>query len=342
LIVQLIQTPKDVRDFIWANVIFNLWTLKSVVVISLRGGDADRANVSAAQGGGANYLAMVFCMGLPILYFGFLHGRKLEKRLAMIIAPLTLFAIVGTGSRGGFLTLLCVVAFLAVRSRRIFAGFGTVLAMGLLLFLVTPEEKWERYMTIFRGDEERGHAAQSRLDLWKAGLKMFRQSPVTGVGHDNFSLLSARYVGYFAGDTPVAYDPALDGQKGFTGFVCHNTFIQSLAEGGLIGSIPFFLLFIMYFVNCYRARRVPLLPDSKREIWILSQVLEGTMWAFIVSSIFGSHFKIDFLWWYFGASTALYLTARRLQVIEAQITEEAQPPPAEARTWGLSNVPVRS
>ena len=311
LVVQLVREPRDIMHFLWANVVFNLWTLKSVVVITLQSGDAARANVSAAQGGGANYLAMTFCMALPLLYYRYNFGTKKERKLALAIAPFLLFGIIGTGSRGGFLTLICVLAFLAVRSKKILKGIGMAVLIFAVFLVMTPQKKLDRYMTIFRGEGERGIAAQSRLDLWRAGWEMFTELPMTGVGHDNFQLLSAARVGYFAGDTPIKYDPALEGVKGYTGFVCHNTFVQALAEGGLICSVPFFLLFAMYFFNCYRVRRMRLEEPIKSELWQVSQIMEATMWAFIVSSLFGSHFKIDFLYWYFGAGTSLMLIAKR-------------------------------
>ncbi len=339
LVIQLFRHLKDVEYFLWANILFNLWTLKSVVIITLGSGDAARANVSAAQGGGSNYLAMTFVMALPLLYFRFLYGKKWEKRFAIALTPLLLLAITGTGSRGGVLTLAMIFFFLVVRSRRVMLGAGTALLFVAMFVAITPEAKWERYKTIFAGKEDRGFAAQSRIELWKAGWTMFKESPITGVGHDNFQILSPRYTGFFAGDTPRPYDPALEGVKGYTGFVCHNTFIQALAEGGLIGAIPFFLLFVMYFVNCYSVRRIHLPEELRLRVWITSQVMEASMWAFIIASVFGSHFKIDFLWWYFGASTALVLVVKDL----ARRRQPAVGPSAvRTRPWASSSPSLES
>ena len=159
--------------------------------------------------------------------------------------------------------------------------------------------------------EKRGFAANSRLDLWKAGWAMFLESPITGVGHDNYQLLSPRYTGYFAGKTPIPYRPELEGTKGHRGFVAHSTWFQSLADGGLVSSIPFFALFLLCYVALRRTRRMPLPPAEKREVYLISQIYELTLLAFIIASTFGSHMKIDFLWWYFGGVAAFEIIVRQ-------------------------------
>ncbi|MCB9833758.1 MAG: O-antigen ligase family protein [Planctomycetes bacterium] len=315
LIVQLIRTLPQLMTFLWVNLIANLWTLKSVVVITLGGGDASRANVSAAQGGGANYLAMTFVMALPLLFYRFIEGSQRERKFAMAVTPFLLFGIMGTGSRGGFLTMFAIFIFLAVRGKKKLAGFAAIVGMTVIFAIVTPQAKWDRFMTTFAGEEDRGFASQSRVELWKAGMKMFWESPIVGVGHDNFQMLSPRYVGYFAGQTPIPYQPHLEGTPGHVGFVAHSTWVQALADGGVVFSMPFFGLFVLAFLILYRVRRLRYDPRTRREIWFASQILEGIMWAFVIASSFGSHMKIDFLWWYFGVVGVLGIIAREQSAI---------------------------
>ncbi len=312
LVVQLLRTPKDVLTFLWMNVLANLWTLKSVVLITAGGGDASRANVAAAQGGGANYLAMTFVMALPLLYFRYLHGSPREKKAAFWIAPFILFGIMGTGSRGGFLTMFIIMVLMAIRSKQKAKGFATIAMMLVIFIVVTPSEKWDRFGTTFETNtQQRGFAANSRLELWRAGWEMFLTSPITGVGHDNFQKLSPRYTGYFAGKTPIPYRPELEGTKGHSGFVAHSTWVQTIADGGLVTSFPFFALFFMCWVALRRTRRMPLPPEEKQEVYMISQIYELTLLAFVIASTFGSHLKIDFLWWYFGGVAAFEIIVRQ-------------------------------
>lgn len=337
LIVQLLDDLTHVRWFLWWNVLANTWTLKTVSIITVAGGDAARANVSASQGGGANYLAMTFVMALPVFYYRYIYGEPWEKKVALALTPFTILSIVGTGSRGGFLTLFCIFVFLSIRTNKKLLGFMVTIIMAVLLVAFMPKAKWERFMTTFASEGEREGASQSRIDLWKAAWKMYTEEPITGKGHDNFHMLSARYVGYFAGDVFIPYSPALDGKYG--GFVTHNTWMHSLAEGGTIGTAPFFLLFLMSFVTLYRVRRLPLYPKEKEEVYALSQMLEATMWAFCIASTFGSHFKIDFLWWLFGAISVFGLIVRRES---RDIVRQSQQAMMEARRRHLEEMRARA
>ncbi|MEE9393070.1 MAG: O-antigen ligase family protein [Planctomycetota bacterium] len=308
IVIQTVRDMNTLRVFLWVNILANLWTLKSALVQTIAGGGA-RVDLGAGQGGGANYLAMVFVMGLPILYFRYLHGSKLERKIALMIAPLYVIAVVGTGSRGGFLALFFTMAFLSIRSGKKLAGFIVMLLLSAVFVIAIPQEKWERFTNTFSGEGKEAASKNSRLRLWAGGLKMFKKSPITGVGHDNYQILSPSIVGVFAGKNPIPYDSALEGRPGYEGFVAHSTWIQSLADSGLIGSIPFFSLFIMSFFTLYRVRRLKLPPDIEKQVRVSSQILEAILWAFIIGSSFASHFKLDFLWWYFGAVGALGLIA---------------------------------
>jgi hypothetical protein len=60
-----------------------------------------------------------------------------------------------------------------------------------------------------------------------------------------------------------------------------------------------------------KRRRV---PEGLRNVFVEhALVLEGILVGFVVSSTFGSHFKIDFMWWYFGLIAALALIGRNAE-----------------------------
>jgi O-antigen ligase len=152
--------------------------------------------------------------------------------------------------------------------------------------------------------ERRDFAAESRLLLWKAGLQMFRDSPVVGVGPDNYQILSPEYAGFYAGRTAEKYIPGVRR----AGMVTHNTWIQTLAEGGVVTAIPFVSMFVLGFLFLVRARRrIPRTWPEWKDVYTLSVILEGMFLGFCVCAFFGSYIKIDFLWWYLGTIGALSL-----------------------------------
>lgn len=337
IVVQVIRDLPTLMNFLWVHVIANTWTLKSALVQTAGGGGA-RVDVAAAQGGGANYLAMTFVMTLPLLTFRLINGRTWEKRLAMVLIPLEIIGCIGTGSRGGFLTLFFIMGFLAVRSKKKLLGFGAAIFLALVFAIAVPQEKWDRFVNTFTGEGKETATSNSRLGLWEAGLRMFKESPIVGVGHDNFQQLSPRYYGFFAGRNPRPYDPSLEGQKGYTGFVAHSTWVQCLADGGIVGCLPFFGLFVWAMWTLYRLRRAKIPPAERDAVTQLSQIMEGTFWAFILASSFASHMKLDFLWYYFGSVGAFDLIVRRrerqLRAEARRAALEASAPNAEAATMG--------
>jgi hypothetical protein len=67
--------------------------------------------------------------------------------------------------------------------------------------------------------------------------------------------------------------------------------------------------------------------------------LQGIFIAFIVSSTFGSHFKIDFMWWYFGAAGALQLiTESEVRKVALQRRREAALAASEPAEPALSGI----
>lgn len=311
LVTQLVRNIEDLKRFLWVNIFGNIWNTKSVIVSTIAGGGSARVDVGSGQGGGANYLAMIFAMGLPLLFFRFINGARWERRAAFCIAPLYIVSIVGTGSRGGFLTVFCVMVFLIWKSNRRVLGCFVMLLTMIGLLAVMPQEKWDRFAATFKrsGPDQSIGQGESRLVLWRAGFTMFNMSPITGVGHDNYQILSPRIAGFFAGKTLRPYDPTLEGRKGYSGFVAHSTWIQSLADGGVLFFFPLAVLFGMSFLLLRRISRMRLMGPIGSELYIYSQILTGTLLGFVIAGSFGSYIKFDPIWWLLGAIASFGIIA---------------------------------
>ena len=178
----------------------------------------------------------------------------------------------------------------------------------MIFVLCIPEREVERFNQGIGVEGQRDRSAESRLQLWSAAWTMFQEHPMTGVGLDNFQILSPRYAGFSArGKGEVKYEP---GKAVGRGFVAHSTWFQMLAEGGLIVSIPFFLMFPVAFLTLRGVKKRSRGPPGGQELVQQAVALEGALIAFMVSSTFGSNFKIDFMWWYFGGIAALGLISK--------------------------------
>lgn len=328
LTLQLVDTPKKLNQFLWANIFGMLWNMKIVMVVGLRGGGGDdfRVNVAVGQGGGANYLAMIFVMFMPFLFLRWQSGARWEKRWALFFIPVVLLCIVFTGSRGGLLALGCVLIHGVLRSRRKFLGLVLAALSALFVWQMLPEGQKDRFAQGVGAEGKRDFASESRILLWKGGVNMFRDRPLLGVGPDNFPILSPKYAGFYASKN---YEPYIPG-KVKRGFVAHSTWAQTLAEGGILSIVPLLTIVILCFV-AIRSARKDMGRDGPEamEYRLHCGALEGLMIAMVVGSTFGSHIKLDPFWWYIGAMSALGTNAslakhrasddRRWQRLQARV-----------------------
>lgn len=164
-----------------------------------------------------NDLGMTLVMILPFVISGSLgRGTKFFRRLFSLLALTTLVAACYyTNSRGTILGLGAVLAAFAYRryGPATASIFATV-ALSALLALGPSR------MANVSADED---SAQGRIQAWAAGMQMFKESPLTGVGYRRF------------GDVH--------------GLVAHNAFVHVLGELGFLGAMPFVAIFYWYFVG---------------------------------------------------------------------------------------------
>ena len=153
----------------------------------------------------------------------------------ILIMAINIYAILKTGSRAGLLTC-SIIAVLGVAMSNRGRGFFSfhkirnllvILFAGVGLFFLAlrflPEDTFER---IFRFSSYTG--GSGRTMLWENALEIFFANPFFGGGWGS-------YWGYNGVYSAV-----------------HNTFLSTLADGGLIG---FFLLFLPIFYILFKACR---------------------------------------------------------------------------------------
>jgi hypothetical protein len=101
-------------------------------------------------------------------------------------------------------------------------------------------DRARRYLAAIR--DERRHLdptnAPGRLDLWRAALRMFSQSPLLGKGPDNFRLLKWRYM-----ENPIWGETIL----------ANNLYLEILSGSGILG-LASFLWLLWEFVHTLAAK----------------------------------------------------------------------------------------
>lgn len=193
-----------------------------------------------------NYLAMLYVLATPVLYYIGVVRKYLVVRYAIwLIIPLSWHALFLTGSRGGLVSLGVVCIYVFFRSYNKKASIGIIVGLivatiyqsGFLLTRVdeTINDANQVESTIVSEAE----ALDPRLVSWLVGMKMIRDHPGFGVGAGNFILA---FPDYSNTDKHVA----------------HNTFLQFAAETGLVAGLIYLWLFGMRILQVFK--RSP--PDA--------------------------------------------------------------------------------
>lgn len=168
-----------------------------------------------------NDLCLVLIVAIPLFYVQYKTlPNPIHKAIALLGAVLTAYGAWCTNSRGGVVGIFGMVAAYAIaRAKGIRRYVMAAVAISIVLVLAPSR---------FGG----GMVGRDRSILWGEGLWMFKENPLFGVGYSDFSSYSSDHL------------------------VTHNTYIHTLAEMGLVGYLPLFLLFYLTMVHLRRVIRL--------------------------------------------------------------------------------------
>ena len=164
----------------------------AVVLVRFELGEADAWRLGDLYYYDANDLATFVVTAMPIALY-LLHrpaSGYIRALGAIALAVLTL-AFVYTGSRGGFIALLAVVAYVNVGYRAIALRrrVGATALMALVVLGTASERYWAQMGTIISDADYNRTEETGRMEIWRRGVGYMLQFPVFGVG---FGLIEKR------------------------------------------------------------------------------------------------------------------------------------------------------
>lgn len=247
---------------------------------------------------GRNEIAMVAAMTVGLLLPLELHGIKRVLKIAAIIVMSV--AILKSESRGGYLGLAVVyVSYLYLHAgKRVAVTVLLTLVLGYVTYLQLPSDVTGRIETIVNYQQDYNLTApEGRIAVWKRGLTMIAEHPITGVGIGNF---------------PIAEGWMHIDVKGEPWMNAHNAFIQAAAEMGLGG----LAIFIALLVRTGRGIRA-IYRDSNREARVLGEALLLSFVAYMVTEFFLS-----------AAYVSIFFALMGMVVAAQKVAGIAEPAPA--------------
>lgn len=253
--------------------------------------------------GDPNELAAALVVGLA-LATAFTVNRHFNaswRTLAGVAAVLCLTGILLSLSRGGLLgvgaCLLLAVVLGGRWRRRALAVCGMIAAVGVGYFaFVASLPAKQRVLNISGG------GGTGRLDLWTVGLRMIDAHPVRGVGTGQFAHSSVHYL--LQPGAIQRGDLILSTPK-----VAHNTYLNVVAELGLIGGLLFAAI-LMSCLGCVWLAVRCVQRDGDERLEILLRGLMVGIGGYLVTLMFISENYAKLLWILLALGPALLAVAR--------------------------------
>lgn len=246
--------------------------------------------------GDENDLAMATNMVLPFGVFAMFSASKKSSKIYYIILVCIFLSSILTYSRGGFIGLVATTIYCWVRSNKKIA-FASIIGVFVLFALYTaPSYYWERVATISSEakttDSQSGTGSQ-RVYSWKLGWRIFLENPIIGVGQGNYPWT----VGKAEEEAGVLWKT-----RSISGRAAHSLYFTLLPELGFIGVLIFISMVIYSFKDLKFIKNSSLISNgilSKEEakkVYYLALALEGSMVAFLTSSVFISTLYYPNFW----------------------------------------------
>jgi len=254
----------------------------------------------------SNVWGQVLVIVLPYFIYRAIGTREnsLQKLVMIVSTALIFLAILLTGSRGGFISMLVVIPLIAIELKVKIPTIFIGLAAATIVVIMLPSEFTSRFTSLLSGTGEAGEnifeedAVVGRITKMRAGLAMFKDKPFFGVGVGNYP---ANYWDY--ADDLGFEQAATNIQSEEMTRDPHSLYIEILAETGLAGISTFiiFLGFLLY--DTYRVLTVSRgrLDDNRWKNWIVP--IFFSLATYSISALF-LH-GIVFRWFYLIAAIAL-------------------------------------
>ncbi len=215
---------------------------------------------SSSMVGDNNAMGLALNMMMPVASFFSRSETRRWVRLAFLgIFGASIFGVLLTYSRGGFLGLAVVLVALVLQRRKNFMSTILLAAAVGLVFVSMPTAWFERISTI--GSYGQDESAMSRIDTWRFAWDVALKSPITGGGFQAFRA------------NPSDYD-------------AHSIYFGMLGEHGFLGLGVFLALIVATLLSLGRVIRLATRDPELAWYAQLAGAVRISVIAFMVSGAF--------------------------------------------------------
>jgi O-antigen ligase len=259
----------------------------------------------------AGYMELTIALPLGLLFSGSIESYK--RPIYAFVAMMMGVALIMTNSRGGIISLGAEILFLAVvagpgllkgerrpRAQRIRSALLRAgLAFGLIVILIggTIAVGGSDVFTRLLGTANAADPTTGRAHFWSVTVDVIKAYPVVGSGLGSFGVIYTVY----------------DSRNGFYRLEqAHNDYLQTLADGGLIGGILGLAFLIILFGRGFTRRET----DDKFRRGVATGALAGCF-AVLIHSFF------DFTL-HTTSNALLFLILAALATLDSRVDQGSQ------------------
>jgi O-antigen ligase len=257
-----------------------------------------------AAGFDENELGITLALSLVMSCYLLAHNRG-WRPIWLLHIPICVLAICLTGSRGalissGVAALIFPLSFGSLRRTQKWFLLSTLLLLAVTAVVFIPQTTWNRLGTI-RSEVKEGSLSERKY-IWAAGLEVYCEHPIAGVG---------------AG----AFGPSVHSRLDMD-YAAHNSFLSILVELGGVGAIIFSAVFVSLFYLGVS------LPKLECRTWLTLLLT----WSVAVSTLTWEYRKPT--WFLFGlliAQSAAVGRPRNFGAIQGSLVPASRVHLSEAR-----------
>jgi putative inorganic carbon (hco3(-)) transporter len=212
----------------------------AAVILALKIGRVDRdGRLAGGFGYDPNDIALVGVVAIPLSIWYILTPTRRFRPAVLLAIPLCIKVIVDSGSRGGFLAMIAVVAAFfgmsMTKAHQKLKYTGWVIALAMLAGIAAkPSFFIDKYRSITDETDYNRTSPRGRKQVWKRGIGYAVTHPIFGVGLGNFGSAEGRLA-------EVGKELHAQG-RGWKWGAAHNSFVEVAAELGLIAGAAFIVL----------------------------------------------------------------------------------------------------
>ena len=299
--LMLIRGRQQIDLLVWVLVVsVGIFGVKGGIWTLVTGGGGRVWGPPGGMMADNNSIAIGLVMVMPWMYYLQVTSQnKWVKRGMFASMIFTVFAILGTQSRGALLALLVVGLMLGLKSKH---AVRTTLAFGVLVLVAITfmPDSWTARMNTIGGYSADG-SAMSRLWTWQTLWNLVMDRPLVGGG---FRSDSAQV---FSKYSPI------EGRGIFTQdiFVAHSIYFQALGEHGFPGL--FFYLGIgiwTWFAAARIGREMADHPEHGAWVPLLMRMCQASLAGFAVGGAFLSLMVLDLPYYIFAVVLLVQVSTR--------------------------------